>query len=412
MPRPLTTCLCLLTVACVAAVLCPAATAQSNPLERQAGEPAATGALDTNGAAVAVPDWVQPGMQAAYRVTTSYGQTSSGVAVYEVAHVTPQGVLVQTTQYNEAPNVRPGLFLQGGQVVALGSMAIRSGAGFFIPVEDLHALQSSDATVVTRETYPINGQPLDVIARTTAGRNRTTYTGGNDNRAIGRETDQFVHADAFEVNSGILVSRRVRAADGAALLDRDGRPAVTQTRVAAGSLEVLIGSRQTQHAWRGQPWAAWTATAQQLRFTGTVTLTMAATPNRPVVSPCEMTFDITQRGEGYVLGTSTQTLSLPDGRSQTTQLQVLVSNNLLGGLWMSPRALADLPEGLVDEDPFSGTQTTAQRQGDSVLLTAQTTAGDRMATTYDAGSGLATRLVVETNLVNRMVLDLQLAEWR
>jgi hypothetical protein len=35
-----------------------------------------------------------------------------------------------------------------------------------------------------------------------------------------------------------------------------------------------------------------------------------------------------------------------------------------------------------------------------------------MATTYDAGSGLATRLVVETNLVNRMVLDLQLAEWR
>ncbi|MEM1212596.1 MAG: hypothetical protein AAGI68_09900 [Planctomycetota bacterium] len=367
-----------------------------------------------------LPEWVKPGAQLVfYQAKTGTGGAGSNFLIVDVLQVLPEGVLVAESGLGEVttPGMQ-GLYLSGGSAKLLEPLTIQSGMGYFLPLEQMAASRSGGGVFVSLGPWRTDdGRTYNAFLRTIVNGSRTTYRNEADPKQIlFREDARSITQQAYDTQTGILLNDLGRQYEDATGFNKHNEPTNNHTRLAVGQRTAFRNLRQFNGPWLNQQWPAWTQTVRQLHYTGTQSVFTPGTfgGNNRWDMPAQMTFDVKDRGNGWVGGISTFSVQNPrTGQVQQAPGPNVESVNSLGGLWMSPdalRAIADRAarnNGVVDVEPITRTVTAAQRQGDTVLITVTSTGGDRTTSYYDLQRGVMQRVVMEKK-IQRQVIDLRL----
>ncbi|MEM6551680.1 MAG: hypothetical protein AAF750_06100 [Planctomycetota bacterium] len=379
------------------------------------GRPTAASAEPLN-----LPAWVKPGAQLVfYQAKTGTGGAGSNYLLVDILQILPEGILVAEGGLGEVttPGMQ-GLYLASGSPKLLDPLTIQSGMGYFIPLDQMATARSGNGVFVSLEPWRTDdGQTYNAFLRTIVNGSRTTYRNKNDPKQIlFREDARSITQQAYDTQTGILLNDLARQYEDATGFNKDNQPTNNRTRLAVGVRTAFRNLRQLNGPWIGQQWPAWTQTVQQLHYTGTQSVFTPGTfgGNNRWDMPAQMTFDVKERGQGWVAGISTFSVQNPrSGQVQQVPGPNVESVNSLGGLWMSPdalRAIADQAarnNGVVDIEPITKTVTSAQRQGDTVLIMVQSSGGDRTTSYYDLQRGVMQRVVTEKK-IQQHVIDLRL----
>ncbi len=379
------------------------ASAQDNPLDRTVGGDATA---EATAAAMQTPEWVQPGARIVYsggslsrwagsgEDNPGGSSAGQGMIVYDVLAVAPRGVLVRESALFKTDPSSPAQGPAGSSTRWVTPMLANAGQAFFMPTQTLAGMQTGDGVQVTRGPMPMHGQTYDsVLIQLSQG--------------VGADGRVSQNANSFEVtyeaNTGLKLMEMSAQRGG-----QGSRESVSQSAMRFESF------RQREGAWIGQTWPQWTQQVTEVVYAGEQ---VYQSPGVPALSmPTQMVFSITERGDGWVTGTmQTQTTNPLTGQAEAGAGEgqpFAMTVHELGSLWMSPQALAALPEGAIDNDPTTGAVTRFARANQAGLQTGTVTTtysdGSSSAATYDMVSGLCTGIQIRLNAFSQtMRLELQ-----
>lgn len=169
----------------------------------------------------------------------------------------------------------------------------------------------------------------------------------------------------------------------------------------------LLGWRQKTIPWQADVAPAWVARGGVLRYTGATTVWISGQPSSPL--PYATTVQMGRsynRWSEYQVSDST-TVGPPVSR--VTGVAQLFDN-----LWLPTAAMTALRSGrarVLDADPLTGAQITAERSADGAIVLTEAGAAYRVVTTYDGRTGMLLGVHRETPAgVGTIVVDVRLAE--
>jgi hypothetical protein len=280
------------------------------------------------GAEFSVPQYVQPGARFVYSGGGSTegapGKTGSaglGLTTFDVAAVTGDKVLVHMTTYLQVGQGHTNIGTAG---YAMTAMTVSMGDALWMSASELNALESGSGVEVVRGPYPLDGRPWDSVSMTI-----TT----NDGKV----------RKVFDSKSGVKISEQ--SASGPARREGD----VTGFNRKSQEFSHYVAQRQIAWPWLAAAAPAWTHETRSFSYQGAISTAMPGMA--PLQIPMSSRIDITERGEGWAVGTMTVQTQGVGAPSQSAFVQ---GPGRPHGLWVSPDALAAMRPGVIDQDPHTG----------------------------------------------------------
>jgi hypothetical protein len=328
------------------------AAAQYGPGQR----PNAPGDANNNpgpaGAKLEVPDYIKPGFQMLYLSSGSTeadaqgknGSAGVGFTEYTVLAVTKDKVLVSAANYltpngiamdaqgNVDRNTDPRAQFTGASVFAIGKLNIQAGDAMWMPVKELAQWQSGNGVTVQRGPWFYQGQQVNSATITVPGNDTissSTYNTDNGQKLVSRSATGPMRRNATGNNP----------------YDRKNQ-----------SLSQLIATRQIDSPLLGAKRPDWANKVKKMTYAGTYS--MAVPGVQPIPVQIASTVEFTDRGEDYILGKTTfQVQNNPPSTSMIAE-----GPGTLLGHWVHPDVLANLKEGLIDQNEIMHTTITYQIQ--------------------------------------------------
>lgn len=287
------------------------------------------------------PPWVSAGPRISYHVGTARltapgepdqpGASGMGFIQHDIVAVTDDSVLVETRILTQPGlNAPPILEKVTGQVLDRGT-----GGGLWQNPQWLagQARQAPADRNIMAGPVEINDQRYDAV------------------RLINGDDSQV-----FDLDSGLLLSGNTRNYRPA----RQQGPARTPEREDLGFTR-LAGFRRLELPWADGRMPAWARRVRRLEYQGQM---VTRVPGSPALAlPCELSYEITDRGDNWLLARQTLRQPNPSGAPDVTETVTRVTGPAcVGGLWIDPDELGNLRAGqTLDTDPVAQSRLTVER---------------------------------------------------
>mgnify|MGYP000989550543 CR=1 FL=1 len=249
-----------------------------------------------------------------------------GLTRYEVVAVTPAKVLLRAGSFL---NDGRGYSFGGGSFVVVDALAMKTGASIWIDPTTLAGFTTDSKTTVTDFGWPAAGQEWKA-------------------RSITHLSPDSASRQVFDSSSGLLLAQQ--------LASGQQRPGTTDPFMRQNTSSLaFVGQRAVELPWAGGTDPAWTRTVRRLVYQGQQGLAGGYGPS--ISTPLRHRVEITERGEGWALGT----LTVETQGQPATQLPTGSGPGGLGAWWVDPAKMAALPPGVIDRDPTLGTTLSFER---------------------------------------------------
>jgi len=304
------------------------------------------------GQALDVPAYIKPGFQMIYMSGSSTegneagkgGSAGMGFTEYSIIAVLEDKVIVSAANYltpNGMPLTAQGAFdpmtdpqaqLTGSNVYAISKLDIQGGNAMWMSPDELRNMQSGNGVEVQRGPWLYKGQQVNSAT--------ITVKGGD-----------FISGNTYKTDDGMKpISRNAsgpmrRNATGANPYDRR-----LQSQMS------LLDTRQFESPLINAPWPDWAKTVKTMNYVGSYS--MAVPGMQAPAVPMTMQISFTERGEGYAIGKSRMQVQ----NSPPTESAVAQGPGSVLGYWVHPAVLANLQQGVVDQNKTMRTRVTYQVQ--------------------------------------------------
>lgn len=155
----------------------------------------------------------------------------------------------------------------------------------------------------------------------------------------------------------------------------------------------LVDMRTTHLPWAFAGAPDWVARVRVLRYQGSAGVHVPGSPMFP--TPISTTYERRDGGANWVRYRQTVVQAAPSGLPpNTAQAELVFGPAQLGGLWIAPRALAQLHSGqILDADPVTRVTASVGRigripSGRVAITITESGAGEQIDYAYDANSGM------------------------
>ncbi len=345
------------------------------------GSGTATGsAPEEAGAAMELPDWIQPGVRIVYYGGASvegsgqrmgseptspvdHGSAGLGYSTFDIHAVDPTFVIALSTEYLQEGTNRARQAIVGAQALVLTATEAVSGTAFFMPPNLLAEAQSAAGITVQRGPYAVNGEAVQAVQITVRGAD-------------------FIAETTYDAESGLKLAER--RASGPL------RRGETQNEFNRRNREhkEFVGIRRIEGPWWDAGWPESVGEPKELRYRGRMVHSLPGLEQYSQEVPVDLVMRFTRQGPGWLRGTSEMTLRMPGQRMEPQRTDIAEVAGALGGTWMHPDVLRSVRPGVIDRDPMTGCITRLQRTASHATLTVETTGGSRMVAHYRLSDGL------------------------
>ncbi len=258
----------------------------------------------------------------------------------------------------------PVIFSEGGAVGLPGA-----GGDFWLNPDALRGLAgaNSSALQIFLGPYQIKGRPYEAL---------WVHSG----------TDTWV----YDHSTGVLLH-------GSTGAQRDIRGPLLPSDSRQGAMFIsqntLLDMRTTNLPWASESAPDWVARVRVLRYQGSAGVHVPGSPFLP--QPISATYERRDGGANWAHYRQTIIQNAPAGLPpNTAQAELVFGPAQLGGLWIAPRALAQLRSGqIVDTDPVTGVTASVGPigripSGRVAVTITESGAGEQIDYAYDASSGM------------------------
>ena len=324
---------------------------QANPLDRhkpgqgKAPDPLKQAAKPLK--KLVVPSFIKPGALLTYKVLQSTesddpkkaGIAATGYTRAMVIYVDSEGVLFEVTEFVDGLMSRNPAPVESGPKLFTAKEVAQGNAYWMLPSE-LKTLKPEKGIQIQRGPLPLHGQNYKSVLVTV-------------------QIPNFVKQRAYDQGTGLLLMERIAS----------GRP--RRSGNASGlNLKSKGSSYYETYRVLDLPWftatpPAWTKTVQRMVYRGSMKM-FSPGGMPPTVIPREMVFDFKKHEGKLHLGTMTiKTLKNQLGIPLSSDKSLFFETPYkVGGLWIPPKVLNTMKQGVLDTDPvLKSTLTYAIQQG-------------------------------------------------
>jgi hypothetical protein len=243
---------------------------------------------------------------------------------------------------------------------------------------------------VLKQVREVNEQGMRII--------RMPYSlNGKVYKAIRFQSDDAAgyQAKVYDLETGLLIyhgSRTQGAQINTPPIGGSGTPGVGQgnTQVVTGW---IVEIKDVDVPWKDAAPPAWVGQFRQLSYRGVQTSVVAAAGSK-LDRAMTATVSPKARADGWVRFTNRITLeSLPGMRPEEASQEGASGIASIGGLWISPLALARLHPGqVIERNDRVGTTVTVSQAGQGLVTLSEVGPLHRVDSTYDARTGVLSAL--------------------
>ncbi|MCC5786265.1 MAG: hypothetical protein JJU33_06160 [Phycisphaerales bacterium] len=342
----------------------------------------------TPGEKLNTPEWVKPGLRVVYFATSSIegpanarpgepgaaGSAGMGPTVVDVLAVTDRFVMTSAASLARI-GMGEQLMYAGGGTQFITAMSTLGGDAFFTPPEVLKELQSGSGIEVQRGPMEFNNQTVQAVTVTV-------------------RTQDAVSRRTYDAESGLLLMSQ--SASGPLRRGEQHNEFNRQSRESSQ----FMGLRMVEGPWTEAAWPAWADTVREMRYEGQMIYSAAGFTQ---AYPARSTLRISERGEGWAKGSTEMRVDIQGMPENTSRAETGMARGMLAGYWMSPQALRQMNQGVIDRDPHTGTITRYQRSGAHGVLTLETTGRSRITNYFNLETGALDSLRIEQPELNQTI---------
>ncbi len=335
-------------------------------------------------------NWVDPGSGQRYSEQETRGTAGAGYVQVTVAHAAPDLILADGRTYLITD-------VQKNECMStLGTAYVGTGASlteFWVHPARLAALKPGKAAGVSIFVgpYPLNGVKYNaVIVRTDTASGYVGYT--------------------YDLDTGLLLVYSASSAGvGVQVVGPDGKVTGGAGTASIASTR-FISARPLHIPWANEAAPQWATKGRQLAYQGTQTTVI---PNAPVPSmSAQINTTITSAGPNWVTNHIASRVAYPNFPPIEGAQDRVAGSQVLPGMWIGTRALADLkPNTVIDQDPVTRFQTTFAGVQNNRAMVVEENPLERDEYYYNTQTGMLTGLrIAQQQGIGQTQTQVQLAE--
>ncbi|HHI80753.1 MAG TPA: hypothetical protein ENK02_12340 [Planctomycetes bacterium] len=294
-----------------------------------------------------LPSFIKPGALLTYKVLQSTesddpkkaGLAATGYSRAMVIHVDSEAVLFEVTEFVDGLLSRNPAPMGGGPKIFTAKEVAQGNAYWMLPA-DLKTLKSEEGIQVRRGPFPLHGQAYKSVLVTV-------------------QIPNFVKQRAYDQGTGLLLMERSASGRPRRSGNADGFNLKTKNSLYYETYRVL------DLPWFQATPPAWTRTVRKMVYRGNMTM-FSPGGMPPTVLPREMVFAFKKHEGKLHMGTlTTKTLKNRLGIPESSNKSLFFETPYkVGGLWIPPKVLNSMKQGVLDTDPvLKSTLTYAIQQG-------------------------------------------------
>ena len=315
-------------------------------------------------------NWVDKNTGQRYGQQDIPSASGAGYSVVHIGHVGDKIVQLSTKLYTLDTTTNRYMFSVGGGLVAHAGCA----ADYWIHPDVLKQVQevNSQGVKILRMPYTVKGKTYKAIRF--QSENKSGY-----------------NAQVYDLDTGLLVYHGSRT---------QGAPVYTPPIGGSGMAGIGRGSTQLVSGWieevkdidvpwKNAPVPEWVGSFNQLSYTG-VQRTSMPMAGSMLDRPMMTTITPKNRGDKWVRFTTSGTIQSIYGMPpEQSRQDGACGNASVGGLWIPPRALANLsPQQVIERHDLTGTTIAVSNVGQGAVTISETGPLHRIDSSYNASTGM------------------------
>lgn len=321
-------------------------------------------------------NWVDKNTGQHYGQHNIPGAGGAGYNVVQVGAIADGVVQVSSKLYTLDSTTQRCFYSMGSGVVTHAGCA----ADFWIHPEVLKQVQevNADGVRILRMPYTVGGKPYNAIR-------------------FQNENASGYNAYVYDLETGLMIfhgSRTLGKSVVTAPAGGFGTPAIGRgsTMLVTGW---IVEVKDIDVPWKNAPTPDWVGRFAQLTYTGTQTTTMPAVGSR-LDRPMTIMISPKARGANWVrFGTAGVIQSIMGMPPEQVQADSASGAATIGGMWISPRGMADLrPQQVLDRNDVVATTTVVSNVGPGFVTITESGPMHRIDYTYDRRTGVMSALML------------------
>jgi len=336
--------------------------------------------------------WVDKNTGKRYDEEDIPGSGSAAFNVVQVGHVGGGIAQLSTKLYTLDTSIKKCTFAVGGGLVGHAGCA----ADYWIHPD------------VLKQVREVNEQGVRIL--------RMPYTvGGKRYNAIRFQSEDAAgyQARVYDLETGLMIFHGSRVQGQPIYTPPSGGS--TRPGIGQGSTQVVTGwiveLKDIDVPWKGAAAPKWVEQFRQLSYKGVQTSVVAAAGTK-LDRAMAVTLTPKARGRGWLRFTNHFVIETYPGMPPEEALQDgACGSAAVGGLWISPEALAKLrPQQVIESNELVGTTVAVSQIGQGFVMLSEVGPLHRIDCTYDARTGmLSTMTLVQQIGLAQITHSIQLA---
>ena len=341
--------------------------------------PEVAGEIAREAQATGAPSWARTGVALLYTATNSSEdmqgsvQAGGGYTRFELVGFDGDRALFHTSVYVPA-GAGAGYVLSGAPSVVLGPEEVSIGDGLWKPIADLQSMKplgdDNAAHQILIEKWPVGNRSVDAVIE------------------ISRDRDS-IRRLVFDRDQGIKLSE----AQASGPMRRHGGENLGfnrkhQTLVRFDSMEMF------NPPWAGGQTPPWAKSVRTLSYRGSIAMQVGDFP--PIPMPLTHEFTISERGDGWVIGTAKYRSESPGQPAQDSSTLFVQGPGSRSAYWYDPQKLRNTRSGVAHRDQKLGITLRYDTDGRFGIVTESCSAGAyRAQWFYSLDDGAMVRFAIQ-----------------